>query len=67
MTDKSCPYGCDKALTYAMDLRIDALTTAVWQYMSQFGQALDAHGIPYGPAQIEADRNLREVLELCKN
>ena len=45
----------------------DKLSAAAWYYMSQFGQALDAHGIPYGPSQIEADRNLREALEMCKN
>jgi hypothetical protein len=30
--------------------------------MSQFGQALDAHGIPYGPSQHEADADARKAL-----
>ena len=31
-------------------------------YMSQFGQALEAHGIPYEAAQSEADAALRSAL-----
>lgn len=40
----------------------DKLSEAARYYMSQFGQALEAHGIPFGPEQIEADRYLREAL-----
>jgi hypothetical protein len=40
----------------------EGLVTAAQDYMSQFGQALEAHGIPYGPAQVEADEKLRAAL-----
>jgi hypothetical protein len=40
----------------------DALRSALAGYMSQFGQALDAHGIPYGPSQQEADADARKAL-----
>ncbi len=38
------------------------LVEATQAYMSQFGQALEANGIPYGPAQQEADANVRAAL-----
>ena len=38
------------------------LLAALQDYMSQFGQALDAHGIPYGPAQKEADVKARAAI-----
>jgi hypothetical protein len=41
----------------------DTLKAAAEYYMSQFGQALEAHGIPYEAAQIEADTRLRAALE----
>ena len=39
-----------------------ALVSALGNYMSQFGQALDAHGISYGPAQQAADIEARSAL-----
>jgi len=48
---------------YAFTGLRDALRQAIGDYMSQFGQGLEAHGIMMGPAQIEADKNLRAVLE----
>lgn len=38
------------------------LRAALLYYMSQFGQALEAHGIPYGPAQIAADAQARAAI-----
>lgn len=38
------------------------LLDALREYMSQFGQGLDAHGLPYGPSQAEADRKARAVI-----
>lgn len=39
-----------------------ALREAARVYMSQFGQALEAYGIPYREAQEKADADLRAVL-----
>ena len=41
-----------------------ALVEALLEYMAQFGQGLEAHGIPYGPAQADADKKAREALAL---
>lgn len=41
---------------------IDNIRVAFATYMSQFGQALDAHGIEYTPAQVKADKEAREIL-----
>ncbi len=40
----------------------EALRKALENYMSQFGQALDANGIAYGPAQQAADADARAAL-----
>jgi hypothetical protein len=44
------------------DREREALRQAAQDYMAAFGQALDAHGIPYGPQQKEADEQLRAAL-----
>lgn len=41
----------------------DGLRAALEEYMSQFGQALEAYGIPYGPAQKAADVSARAALD----
>jgi hypothetical protein len=41
----------------------EALKEALANYMAAFGQALEAHGIPYGQQQIDADKQAREALE----
>lgn len=38
------------------------LLAALGFYMSQFGQALEAHGIPFGPEQIAADTQARAAI-----
>jgi hypothetical protein len=40
----------------------EALKEALANYMAAFGQALEAHGIPYGQQQIDADKQAREAL-----
>ncbi len=40
----------------------DKLKLALEKYMSAFGQALEAHGIPFQEQQIMADRQAREAL-----
>jgi glutamine synthetase len=42
--------------------RYTALVEAARFYMSQFGQALEANEIEYGPLQIEADERLRAAI-----
>jgi hypothetical protein len=42
----------------------EALKLALANYMAAFGQALEAHGIPYGQQQIDADKQAREALVL---
>lgn len=42
--------------------RVQRLTDAAHNYMSQFGQALDANDIPYTQAQESVDRELRAAL-----
>jgi hypothetical protein len=44
------------------DREREALRMAAQNYMAAFGQALEAHGIPYGPQQKEADEQLRAAL-----
>ena len=44
----------------------DRLVQALGNYMSQFGQALEAHGIPFGPAQVVADMEAHAVLDVLK-
>ncbi len=39
------------------------LFEALKGYMSQFGQALDAHGIAWSDAQIQADRAARSAIQ----
>ncbi len=51
----------NRTITEAADT-IEALVSAAGEYTSQFGQALEAHGIPYGPAQIAAAERLRATL-----
>jgi len=46
---------------------IEALCEALGFYMSQFGQALDAHNIPFGPTQIKAEARARELLEKAQS
>jgi hypothetical protein len=43
-----------------------ALVEALENYMSQFGQALAAHGITLGPEQREADEKARAALALAQ-
>ena len=50
-------YDIDDLLARAAKLR-----EAAGNYMSQFGQALEAHGIPFTDAQDTADRELRAAL-----
>lgn len=38
------------------------LREALGNYMAQFGQALEAHGLTYGEAQIKADADARKAL-----
>ena len=38
------------------------LLAALKDYMSQFGQALEHYGIPYGEAQLNADANARAAI-----
>jgi hypothetical protein len=38
------------------------LVEALTYYMSQFGQGLEAHGIPFGPTQVDADEKARTAL-----
>lgn len=38
------------------------LLEALKEYMSQFGQGLEAHGIPLGPAQHKADEKARAAI-----
>jgi hypothetical protein len=45
---------------------LSELVEAAQEYMSQFGQALDCHGIPYGPHQQAADIRLRTALAKVK-
>jgi len=45
---------------------IPDLIQAIENYMAAFGQALDAHGIPYGPQQADADRTMRALLKELK-
>ena len=40
----------------------EAIKLALEEYMSAFGQALEAHGIPLQEQQIKADRQAREAL-----
>jgi hypothetical protein len=40
----------------------EAMKLALEEYMSAFGQALEAHGIPLQEQQIKADRQAREAL-----
>jgi hypothetical protein len=40
----------------------EALKEALANYMAAFGQSLEAHGIPYGQQQIDADKQAREAL-----
>ena len=44
------------------DTQVTALVEAARFYMSQFGQALEANEIEYGPSQIEADERLRAAI-----
>jgi hypothetical protein len=44
------------------DPQVTALVEAARFYMSQFGQALEANEIEYGPSQIEADERLRAAI-----
>ena len=44
------------------DTQVTALVEAARFYMSQFGQALEANEIEYGPSQIEADKRLRAAI-----
>ena len=44
------------------DPQVTALVEAARFYMSQFGQALEANEIEYGPSQIEADKRLRAAI-----
>jgi hypothetical protein len=41
----------------------DRLAEALRNYMSAFGQGLEAHGIPMGEQQVEADANARNALQ----
>lgn len=60
------------SLAHAVTAAADALTSltedrdrlreALQFYMSQFGQGLEAHGISYSPAQLEADERARAAL-----
>lgn len=43
------------------------LAEALEQYMSQFGQALEAHGIEFSPKQREVDEAARNVLSRVKS
>lgn len=38
------------------------LLDAIKEYMSQFGQALEAHGIPFDPSQSAADAKARAAI-----
>jgi hypothetical protein len=40
----------------------DDIAEAARYYMSQIGQGYEAHKLPMGPTQIEADRRLRAAL-----
>jgi hypothetical protein len=44
------------------DTQVTALVEAARFYMSQFGQALEANEIEYGPSHIEADKRLRVAI-----
>jgi hypothetical protein len=44
-----------------------ALYKALQYYMSQYGQALEAHGIALGDAQETADKDARAALNLYRN
>lgn len=46
----------------AAEAREAKLREAAQNYMAQFGQALEAHGIPYTSAQATADHELRAAL-----
>jgi hypothetical protein len=46
----------------ALFLAAPELLAALKDYMSQFGQALDHYGIPYGQAQRNADANARAAI-----
>ena len=41
----------------------DRLAEALKDYMSAFGQGLEAHGIPMGEQQVEADANARKAIQ----
>jgi hypothetical protein len=45
---------------------IAELVAALGNYMSQFGQALEAHGIPHGPHQQEAHDQATAALAKAK-
>lgn len=42
------------------------LLEAIGDYMSQFGQALNAYGVPFQDAQIAADVRLRAAIAKAK-
>lgn len=44
----------------------ERLREALENYMAQFGQALEAHGIPFGSAQMEADLQARAALSAAR-
>ena len=46
----------------AQQAAITAARVALEEYMSQFGQALEAHDIPFGPDQKAADAQARAAL-----
>ena len=47
----------------ALQSRIEALEAALRDYMSAFGQALEANNIPFSKQQLEADEAARQALE----
>lgn len=56
-----------EAIQAAFAEREARLVDAFQEYRSQFGQALEAHNIPYGDAQQSAEDKARQALAALKD